>query len=68
VRGHERCNAARNARPLLTRLARGDNRASLSEYLRHEVQDHFELNPVLYGTDGLADDLDACYAAGNQTS
>jgi hypothetical protein len=33
-----------------------------------EVQDHLELDPVLHGTDGLADDLHACYAARNQTS
>src|ERR1700685_1922970 len=31
--------------PLLTRLARHDARASLSEYLWYEIEDHFGLDP-----------------------
>jgi hypothetical protein len=54
--------------PLLTRLARGDSRASLSEYLWHEVEDHFGLDPVRCGTDGFADRLQAWYAAKSQAS
>jgi len=37
--------------PLLTRLARHDSRATLSEYLWNEVENHFGLDPVRCGTD-----------------
>ena len=53
--------------PVLVRLARRQSRADLSEYLWHEVQDHFGLDPVWCGTDGFADRLLAWYAAKNQT-
>ncbi len=52
--------------PLLTRLARGESRAALSEYLWPEVEDHFGLDPVRCGTDNLADHLLAWYAAKRQ--
>jgi hypothetical protein len=54
--------------PLLTRLARSDSRASLSEYLWHEAEDHFGLDPVRCGTDKFADQLLAWYAAKNRHS
>jgi hypothetical protein len=41
--------------PLLTRLARHNNRAGLSEYLWYEMEDHFSLDPARYGTDHFAD-------------
>jgi hypothetical protein len=51
--------------PLLTRLARHDSRATLSEYLWNEVETHFGLDPVRCGTDSFADRLLAWYAAKN---
>jgi hypothetical protein len=36
--------------PLLARLTRYDSRASLCEYLWHEIEDHFGLDPVRCGT------------------
>ena len=53
---------------LLARLTRHDSRASLSEYLWHEIEDHFGLDPVRCGTDRFADRLLAWYAAKNQSS
>ena len=52
--------------PLLTRLARSESRAALSEYLWHEVEDHFGLDPVWCGTDNFADQILAGYAAKRQ--
>jgi hypothetical protein len=52
--------------PLLTRLARHDSRASLSEYPWHEVEDHFGLDPVQCETGRFADRLLAWYAAKDQ--
>lgn len=49
--------------PLLSRLAGGAGRADLSEFLRHEVEDHFGLDAAACGTDRLADQLLAWYAA-----
>ncbi len=49
--------------PLLTRLARGDSRTDLSEYLWREIEDHFGLDPLRCGTDAFADRLLAWYAA-----
>jgi hypothetical protein len=43
--------------PLWTRLTSGTTRASLSEYLWFELQDHFGLDPVRCGTDSFADRL-----------
>jgi hypothetical protein len=53
--------------PILSRLAHRDSRASLSEYLWHEIEDHFGLDPVQCGTDRFADRLLAWYAAKDQT-
>ena len=49
--------------PILTRLARRDSRASFSEYLWNELENHFGLDPVRCGTDAFADRLQAWYAA-----
>lgn len=49
--------------PLLVRLVRHDSRASLREYLWHEIEDHFALDPVACGTDQFADRLLAWYGA-----
>jgi len=54
--------------PLLTRLARHDNRASLSENLWYEMEDHFGLDPVRCGTDHFADKLLTWYAAKYRSS
>ena len=54
--------------PLLIRLTRGDSRADLSEYLWHEVEEHFRLDPVRCGTDSFADQLLTWYAAKNQSA
>jgi hypothetical protein len=49
--------------PLLTRLARNDGRATFSEYLWNQIENHFGLDPVRCGTDPFADRLLAWYAA-----
>lgn len=49
--------------PILTRLARRDSRASSSEYLWNEVEDHLRLAPVRCGTDAFAGRLQAWHAA-----
>jgi hypothetical protein len=54
--------------PILTRLARRDGRASFSEYLWNEIENHFGLDPVRCGTDAFADRLLAWYAAKNARS
>jgi hypothetical protein len=54
--------------PILTRLARGDSRASFSEYLWYQLKDHFGLDPVAHGTDAVADRLQAWYAGKNAGS
>lgn len=43
--------------PLWNRLIRGVDRASLSEYLWFQVQEHFGLDPERCATDALADRL-----------
>lgn len=48
--------------PLITRLARDESRANLSEYLWNQIEDHFGLDPVRCGTDLFADRLLAWYA------
>jgi hypothetical protein len=48
--------------PLITRLARHESRATLSEYLWNQIEDHFGLDPVRCGTDSFADCLLAWYA------
>jgi hypothetical protein len=54
--------------PLLIRLTRGHSRADLSEYLWHEVEDHFGLDPVRCRTGNFADQILAWYTARNQIS
>lgn len=54
--------------PILTRLARGDNKANFSEYLWNEIENHFGLDPVRCGTNAFADRLQAWYAAKNAGS
>jgi hypothetical protein len=54
--------------PILARLARSDSRASFSEYLWYQIQDHFGLDPVAHRTDAFADRLQAWYAAKNTGS
>lgn len=54
--------------PILTRLARRDSRASFSEYLWNEIENHFGHNPVRCGTDAFADRLQAWFAANNAGS
>jgi hypothetical protein len=53
---------------ILTRLARHDSKASFSEYLWNEIENHFELDPFRCGTDVFADRLQAWYAAKNAAS
>ena len=43
--------------PLWNKLTHGATRASLSEYLWFEVQDHFGLDPERCGTDAFAERL-----------
>lgn len=43
--------------PLWQRLTNGITRASLAEFLWHEIQDHFGLDPERCGTDQFADEL-----------
>ncbi len=43
--------------PLLTLLGGGADRAELGEFLWHEIEDHFGLDPVLARTDSFADKL-----------
>lgn len=49
--------------PLLGRLAGGDSRVDLSEYLWCEIESYFGLGPVLVGTGAFADCLLAWFAA-----
>jgi hypothetical protein len=48
--------------PLLSRLLRGDGRAEISEYLWHELEDHFGLDPHLHEVDSMANRLVAWWA------
>lgn len=40
--------------PLVSRLNAGDGRAEISEFLWHELEDHFGLDPFRYDVDGMA--------------
>lgn len=40
--------------PLLTRLSNGDGASEISEFLWHDLQDHFGLDPLPGGTDDFA--------------
>ncbi|MEU7145338.1 hypothetical protein ABZ942_38240 [Nocardia sp. NPDC046473] len=55
--------------PLLTRLGAGAGRAEISEFLWHELEDHFGMSPYHhrehYGVDPLADRLVAWWAVVN---
>ena len=54
--------------PLLTRLSRGDSRAELSEFLWHEIEDHFGLDPLSCRSDAFAEQTLAWYAVKVQQS
>ena len=43
--------------PLLSLLLRGNGRAEVSEYLWHELEDHFGLDPDLHEVDSMANQL-----------
>jgi hypothetical protein len=49
--------------PLLSRLNAGNGRAEISEFLWHELEDHFGLDPYSHDVDGMADRLVAWWAA-----
>lgn len=49
--------------PLLSKLGHGASRAEISEYLWHELEDHFGLDPWRAEPDRLADQLVAWFAA-----
>ena len=49
--------------PLLSRLNAGAGRAQISEFLWHEVEDHFGMDPSSHEIDAFADRLVACWAA-----
>lgn len=40
--------------PLLQRLRRGSDRAEIGEFLRHELEDHFGLSPLLSEPEAMA--------------
>jgi hypothetical protein len=48
--------------PLLARLSRGADRAQISEFLWHELEDHFGLDPARYDVDAVANRLVAWWA------
>ena len=43
--------------PLLTRLDNGADPAEISEFLRYELEDHFDLDPTHYDVDSVANRL-----------
>lgn len=49
--------------PLLSKLLAGAGRTTLSEFLRHEIVDHFGLDPRHIDIDSVADRLVAWWAA-----
>ena len=49
--------------PLLSRLRAGVGEAAIGEFLWHEIEDHFGLNPAAADTDGVAARLAAWWAA-----
>ncbi|NBE51521.1 hypothetical protein [Streptomyces boluensis] len=49
--------------PLLSRLHRGAGRAEISEFLWHELNDHFHIPPTPERVDPMADRLVAWWAA-----
>jgi hypothetical protein len=54
--------------PLLTRLGAGAGRSEISEFLWHELEDHFGLDPTHHEVDSVADRLVAWWAAAQPTS
>jgi hypothetical protein len=50
--------------PLISRLNAGHGRAEISEFLWHELEDHFGLDPHSHDVDGMANRLVAWWAAG----
>jgi hypothetical protein len=49
--------------PLLTKLAAGAGKAAIGEFLWHEVEGHFGLDPRFFDTDSMANRLIAWWAA-----
>lgn len=49
--------------PVLGKLGAGAGRAEISEFLWHELEDHFGLDPTRYDVDSVADRLVAWWAA-----
>ncbi|WP_155375804.1 hypothetical protein [Catellatospora vulcania] len=49
--------------PLLSNLIGGAGKADVSEFLWHELEDHFGLDPMLCDVDAVADRLVAWWAA-----
>lgn len=52
--------------PLRSRLAAGRSQAEISDFLRHELADHFGLDPAQYDTDTVANQLIAWWAQTQQ--
>jgi hypothetical protein len=48
--------------PLLSRLTAGADQSEVSEFLRHELQDHFGLDPAHQDVNSAADRLVAWWA------
>jgi len=48
--------------PLHSRLSVGTSQAEISDFLRHELADHFGLDPAHTDTDAVADQLIAWWA------
>jgi hypothetical protein len=49
--------------PILSRLVAGADRAQISEFLGHELEHHFGLDPAPRETDAMAERLVAWWAA-----
>jgi hypothetical protein len=49
--------------PVLGKLGAGAGRAEISEFLWHELEDYFGLDPTRYDVDSVADRLVAWWAA-----
>ncbi|MEU6315882.1 hypothetical protein [Streptomyces sp. NPDC047014] len=50
--------------PLLGRLCRGAGQAEIDAYLRHELEEHFGLDPSGSHTDAVAGQVTAWWASG----
>jgi len=49
--------------PLLSKLSAGDGWSLIFEFLRHELEDHFGLEPDVLDVDGMASRLVAWWTA-----